>query len=157
MPPKAKHDWTQFLLKVNINAAPARVFRAWTMSSELNKWFTYSGSIDPHKGGTFRQVFIDGTTFDSEVLEIRKGSLLRFTFGKVEKVEVKIRKSGKGAECWLKQYDMKTGPNDKWNMHMGCRIGWTFFLANLKAYLEHGVDLRSRDSKKTWKEHYINS
>ncbi len=157
MPTKAKHDWTQFLLKVNINAVPSRVFRAWTVSKELNKWFTCGGSIEPRKGGTFRQIFLDGTTYDSQVLAVRKGTLLRFSFGKDEKVEVKIKKAGKGAECWLKQYDMKTGPNDKWNMHMGCRIGWTFFLANLKAYLEHGIDLRSQDPKKTWKEHYINS
>jgi hypothetical protein len=28
---------------------------------------------------------------------------------------------------------------------MGCLGGWTFYLANLKSYLEGGVDLRNKN------------
>lgn len=157
MPKKPKRDWTEFLLKVEINASPSRVYRAWTESKEVKRWFTYDGFVEPRKNGTFRQAFVDGMAFDSTVLAVKKNSLFRFTFGSVEKVEVKIKKSGRKAECWLRQYDMRTTPDQKWMMHMGCRLGWTFFLTNLKAYLEHGVDLRSHNVKKTWKEDYINS
>ena len=30
-------------------------------------------------------------------------------------------------------------------------------MANLKAYLEHGIDLRGHDSKKSYRQDYINS
>jgi uncharacterized protein YndB with AHSA1/START domain len=157
MAKQPKHDWTQFLLKIYIDAAPERLYQAWTDSKKLKKWFIYDGFVEPKKGGRFKQVFSDGSVFESEVLEVRKNRLFRFTFGKVEKVEVKFRKSGKGGEVWLRQYDMRTGAEDKWSMHMGCRLGWTFFLTNLKAMLEHRADLRSHNPKKTWKQHYINS
>ena len=42
-------------------------------------------------------------------------------------------------------------------MHMGCRAGWVFFLTNLKAYLEHGIDLRTTDPKMTYREGFVNS
>jgi hypothetical protein len=31
----------------------------------------------------------------------------------------------------------------------GCAMGWTFFLANLKAWLEHGIDLRETNPNRT--------
>jgi hypothetical protein len=40
---------------------------------------------------------------------------------------------------------------------MGCAMGWTFFLANLKAYLENGIDLRGHDPKRCYKQNFINS
>ena len=52
---------------------------------------------------------------------------------------------------------MGVSPKDKWDMHKGCETGWTFFLTNLKSYLEHGIDLRSHDRRKSYKKNYVNS
>ena len=33
---------------------------------------------------------------------------------------------------------------------MGCNLGWSFFITNLKALLEHGIDLRETDPDKAY-------
>ncbi len=36
------------------------------------------------------------------------------------------------------------------NWHMGCNLGWSFFMTNRKALLEHGVDFRETDPEKAY-------
>jgi hypothetical protein len=31
------------------------------------------------------------------------------------------------------------------NWHLGCKTGWTFYLANLKSIYEGGIDLRNKN------------
>jgi hypothetical protein len=33
------------------------------------------------------------------------------------------------------------------NYHLGCKTGWTFYLANLKSLMEGGIDLRNKNEK----------
>ena len=44
----------------------------------------------------------------------------------------------------LRQYNIPTDPESTLNIHFGCSNGWTFWLANLKAWLEHGIHLGER-------------
>jgi uncharacterized protein YndB with AHSA1/START domain len=155
---KKKHDWTRFTVKIEIAAPLHRVFRAWTDTRSMRKWFFYDGVVEPRKSGKFGMVDVYGNLWEYSVLDARKDRMIRFAFGtKGEKVEVKFSKSPSGTDVLLTQYDMKTTPEDKWSMHMGCRLGWTFFLANLKAVLEHGIDLRGFNPKKGYNEGFINS
>ncbi|MDH3892673.1 MAG: SRPBCC domain-containing protein [candidate division Zixibacteria bacterium] len=157
MAAKKKHDWSQFSMRVVIKAAPSRVYKAWTEGKELAKWFPVKAEFEARKGGRVYFEWLGDDKLDTTVLAVRKNSLVRFPFGsKGEKVEVKINKLGRGSICELRQYDMKTTEEMKWSMHMGCRDGWTFFLANLKCYLEHGIDLRTTDPKRCYKQGYIN-
>ncbi|MBD3403346.1 hypothetical protein GF420_10660 [candidate division GN15 bacterium] len=90
--------------------------------------------------------------------EFRRPNVVSFTFGnRGEKIRVRIRKSRVGSIGEPEQFDMNTTPKEKVQMHMGCRTGWVFFLANSKAWLEHGVDLRSHDPKKSYRQSDINS
>jgi hypothetical protein len=41
-----------------------------------------------------------------------------------------------------------------YNYHVGCKAGWTFYLANLKSILEGGIDMRN---KKTRLKEMLNS
>ena len=34
--------------------------------------------------------------------------------------------------------------------HLGCNLGWSFFMTNLKGLLEHGVDLRETDPERAY-------
>ena len=45
----------------------------------------------------------------------------------------------------LKQYDMPTDEKTKLDIYNGCSCGWTFWLANLKAFLEHGILLNEKE------------
>jgi len=49
----------------------------------------------------------------------------------------------------LAQYDIPTDDATKFKIHCGCSNGWTFWLANLKAYLEHGILLHETESGST--------
>ena len=155
---QVKNDWTQFVLRVNIDAKPERVYKAWTDDKIVSKWFTEKTVIEPRKGGRLYFEWLAGDKLETKVKQAIKNKKFVFPFGKDGlEVSVTIKKDGKGSVCELKQYNMKTDPASKWSIHKGCVQGWTFFLANLKAYLEHGIDLRSHDVKRSYKEDYINS
>ena len=157
--PKAKSfDWSQFTVKIEIKAAPSRVFKAWTDEKIITKWFVEEAVIEPKKHGRLYLKWLTGDKSDDEIIAIRKNSLFHFPFGpKGEEVKVKIRKITGGSVCELHQFNMKTGPKDKIYWHMGCRAGWTFFLTNLKAYLENGIDLRSHNPRRSYKQGFVNS
>lgn len=158
MPGSRTYDWTRFVLRIEINASPERVFRAWTESAELSAWFAEKAQSEPRRGGQLHLEFLGGDKADLQFLKFRSPSLVSFTFGhQGETVTVRLRKTTRGTLCQLEQEGMKTGPKDRVHMHMGCKTGWVFFLTNLKGYLEHGVDLRSHDSRKSYNQHYVNS
>lgn len=97
-------------------------------------------------------------TLDDKVISVTQGHRLVFPFGKRgEQVEVKLRKRKGGTICELTQSNMRTTPWDRVHMRMGSRGGWTFFLTNLKAWVERGPDLRSHDRKMTYRDGFVNS
>lgn len=158
MPKPFTYDWTQFTEKIALAVPPERVFRAWTDQSDIVNWFLSKAILEPIKGGRFYMEFLTGQSGDERVLGIRKNIYFCFTFGKDgETVEVTLKKTKTGTDCILHQFGMKKTEKSRVMWHMGCRNGWVFFLTNLKAYLEHGVDLRSHDPKKTYKDGYVNS
>lgn len=152
------YDWSQFTVKIDLKASSSKVFQAWTDERKIVKWFVEKANIEPKKNGRLYLEWLTGDKSDDKIIAIRKDSLFHFPFGAGgEEVKVKIRKITGGSVCEIHQFNMKTGPMDKVNWHMGCRAGWTFFLTNLKAYLEHGLDLRSRNPKMSYKQGYVNS
>lgn len=152
------YDWTQFRLKIEIAAPPRRVFDAWTRRELVSKWFPVAGVIEPRKGGQIALTFLGGDTHDDKVTAARRPSLLQFPFGKRgEQVRITFKKVRGGTCCELHQFNMATTPIAKIQMHMGCQQGWTFFLTNLKAFLEHGLDMRSHDPRKSYRQGYVNS
>ncbi|MFZ1685169.1 MAG: SRPBCC domain-containing protein [Candidatus Zixiibacteriota bacterium] len=159
MTAKAKpYDWTQFTVKIEIAAPPSRVFHAWTDETVIVKWFVEKAKIEPRKGGRFYLEWLGGVHGDERILDIRDQRYLRFPFGgKQVQVEVKIKKDKKGSICEVRQFQMETTPKAKVEWHMGCKNGWVFFLANLKAYLEHGVDLRTHNPRRSYKQDFVNS
>lgn len=156
MPEKKKRDWRQFRLKIEIAAKPEKVFRAWTDDRIVPRWFCVKAEIKPKKKGRLYFEWLGGDKLETRVIDIKKNRLFFFPFGpKGEKVKLTIKPLKKCSGLELYQYD--TTPEDGLAVHNGCETGWTFFLANLKAYLEQGIDLRSHDPKKSYLQGYINS
>jgi len=153
-----KYDWSQFKLKVAISKSVATVFKAWTDDSVVSEWFTEKAVIEPRKNGRIYSEWLAGDKMEAKVTSISRNSYFTFPFGnKGERVTVRFLKDGRRCICELRQYNMRTTPKSKWEMHRGCIQGWTFFLANLKSYLENGIDLRSHDPKKSYRQVFINS
>ena len=141
-----KYNWKEFTLKVAVKASPQKVFKMWSDPKEICKWFLATAEIDLHKGGSYGWTWVAGGREKGKILNVRKPSSLSFTFAGC-KCDIKIKKDKRGALVILRQYGIPTDENNKVWTHMGCSLGWSFYLANLKAYLEHGIDLRERDPK----------
>ncbi len=155
---KNKYDWTQFKLKIEIEVKPEKVYEAWTDAESLMSWFPVTAEIVPKKGGRLYLEWLGGDKLEAKVIAARKPYSLIIPFGaKGEELKVSIRKNGTGSICELHQYNMKTDPKTRVEMHMGCISGWVFFLTNLKSVLEHGIDLRGTDPERCYRQGYINS
>lgn len=157
MPAKKSYDWTRFTLHVYLKVSVSRAFAAWTDDQQIIKWFPVKAAIEPKKGGTISLKWLAGDTLDREITQFNLNRKLAFPFGDGgEVVTVTFRKVAGGTICSLCQSGMKKSPKGR-VMHTGCMQGWTFFLTNLKSYLEQGIDLRSHDPKRSYRQNYVNS
>ena len=144
--PKKKYNWKEFTLKVAVAASPAKVFKMWTNPKEICKWFLATAKIDAKKSGMYEWSWLGGGREKGKILSVREPSGFSFTFAG-SKCDIKIKKDKRGALVILRQYGIKTDEQNKVWTHLSCSLGWSFYLANLKAFLEHGIDLRETDPK----------
>jgi uncharacterized protein YndB with AHSA1/START domain len=115
---------------------PARVYRALTDSAELARWWPREAVSDPRAEG--RLVF---TWFSGDRLETRYERLVpdrevAFPFAS-ERVAFELAAEGAGTRLRIVH---ECGTDD--SIHIA--QSWGFLKANLKAYLEAGLDLRER-------------
>ena len=75
---------------------------------------------------------------------------IQFSFAGHCKVSVSLQQEKNSVLVTLKQSNIPTDDKNKMNIHVGCSNGWSFWLANLKAFLEHGILLNetNRDLRK---------
>lgn len=169
------YDWTTFKRKIYIKADRKSVFRAWATCSEIIKWFIARArtvdstgmECDPSEivkpGDTYYWEWHQDLSNSGVILDVVKDQLIRFTFGDKEKgsdekivVKVEFFDDDKGTRLELTQVNMADTPQAHVSWHMGCNMGWSFFMTNLKAYLEYGVDLRETDPQRAYDSRAIN-
>ncbi len=97
-----------------------------------------------------------GVIGESWILDSRPPTKLTFGFGDAMEVELLLRKQGKLCEIALRQYHIPDTPAGRHNLHLGSRVAWAFFLANLKSVAEGGLDLRETDRPRTRQLHLVN-
>lgn len=138
---KQKYDWSQFTQRVAVAAPVEKVFNMWTDPQLMRSWFVTDARMELKKGGEYEWTWYGGTKEKGKILDSQKPHRLTFTFAK-SKCEVVVKKDKRGSLVILKQYDIPTGEDEKVNIHLNCSCGWTFYLTNLKTFLEFGIDLR---------------
>jgi uncharacterized protein YndB with AHSA1/START domain len=153
--PGDAYDWTSFRIH-HYYAAPAdAVFRAVATASGLERWFLADASFRTRDGAprapdevvaagdSYRWRWIHPATLEGEVLACEPGSHAAFTFGSM-RVDLRVESVDDRTRLTLRQTDCRNDPEGRvWN-HLNCRCCWAHFLTNLKAVLEHGIDLRER-------------
>jgi len=145
--PKKKFDWTQFTQRVAVAAPVEKVFQMWTDPVQLRSWFLADGKIDLKKGGEYEWKWFAGVKEKGKVLSVKKPSKLSFTFaGSV--CDITFKKDKRGAMIILHQHDIPETEKGKYDVFLNCSCGWTFYLTNLKTYLEYGIDLRETNPLK---------
>jgi uncharacterized protein YndB with AHSA1/START domain len=145
--PKKKFDWTQFTQRVAVAAPVEKVFQMWTEPAQLRSWFLADAKIDLKKGGDYEWKWLAGVKEKGKVLSVKKPSKLSFTFaGSV--CDITFKKDKRGAMVILHQHGIPETERGKYDVYLNCSCGWTFYLTNLKTFLEYGIDLRETSPMK---------
>ena len=149
------YDWTQFDIHLFIEAVPEAVFGKWATSSGLESFFVKkcevrgsrgdirSASASLSEGDVYQWDWFFNYKSSGRILQVTPNRSLSFTFGKCS-VAVELRPFDSGTFVHLRQAGMDLAEEDRVNLHLDCRCGWTYFLTNLKAVLEHGIDVRDK-------------
>lgn len=133
-----------------IDASPATVFRALTDAGELSRWWTTSAESEARTGGSFsyRFEFEDPSrnhTYEGSYHDVTADERVSYpwqtSLGET-KVELALRQADAGTELTLTHTGWGSGPEADELVEPHIQ-GWSFFLDNLKAYLEGGADLRA--------------
>ena len=137
-------------LSVRIDAPPEAVFRALVEPDQLARWFPSQAESDPRPGGAFAYRFDFGDpekdhlsegVYRDVVANERVSYPWKAPQGATE-VEFRIRPANGGSELELAHSGWGEGAD--WEQSQeNHRQGWSFFLGNLKAYLEGGEDGRA--------------
>ena len=154
-----KLSFDTFTKKINIKASMDKLYWCWASEEGICSWFLSSAKYLSPSGNTRdpKETIRGGDTYIWEwynwsgkesgtILKANGKDSLEFSFADDScKVLVSMEKKDNSVLVTLKQYDMPTDEETKMNIYNGCSCGWTFWLANLKAYLEHGILLNEKE------------
>lgn len=150
-------SFDRFSKKIHIKAPIEKVYRCWGTTDGISSWFLrhaeYSdpdGKVrageDPIQKGdryTWEWHNWDGQEC-GEVLEANGHDRFEITFEQCL-VTVHLQPTETTTLLCLTQSQIPTDDESKLNLHHGCSNGWTFWLTNLKAFLEHGILLNETE------------
>ncbi|SNZ02063.1 SRPBCC family protein [Flagellimonas pacifica] len=146
-----------FTKKIYIKASVEKLYWSWGTSEGITSWFlseadynSASGekraideNIQPGDAYTWKWHNWDSKEI-GKVLKANGTDFLEISFAD-SKVSVSLEDYDKAVLLTLKQYEIPIDEESKLSIHHGCSNGWTFWLANLKAYLEHGILLNETE------------
>lgn len=156
----SNYDWSKFVTRINVNAPVEKLYWCWATREGIEYWFlrmseykspdgSLRASDEPVKKGdnyVWRwHGWSDETTEYGSILDCNGKDLFKFSFGKAGDCTVIIKEELGQNIVELVQENIPDDEEGRRTWHLGCKTGWTFYLANLKSLLEGGVDLRNRD------------
>ncbi len=155
-----KHDWSRFTVRIPVQASPRDLYKAWSTKKGMENWFLRlseyknpAGTLRTaneyvEAGDTYRWLWHgwpDDTVETGSILQCNGKDSLRFRFGSAGDCTVTIRNEEGENIVELVQENIPTTEEGMQNYHLGCKTGWTFYLANLKSVMEGGIDLRNKN------------
>ena len=155
-------DWSRFAVRINVKASAEKLYWCWATKEGIEFWFLRRSDYKRPDGSLYKSnEFIkngdkyswwwygypDEVVEHGEILGCNGKDLFQFRFGEAGICTVKIYAEQDENIVELVQDHIPTDEKAKQNWHIGCKTGWTFYLANLKSMLEGGIDLRNRNEK----------
>lgn len=155
-------DWSRFAVRINVKASVEKLYWCWATREGIEYWFLRKsdykkpdGSFHANeeyvkKGDSYSWCwhgYSDDVVEHGEILKCNGKDLFQFRFGDAGICTVKICEEQEEQIVELVQDQIPTDENGKQNWHIGCKTGWTFYMANLKSLLEGGIDLRNKNVK----------
>lgn len=156
------YNWTSFTLRIPVNTSPEKLYCCWATREGMEYWFLRLCEYKNRKGmlmlpgeqvetgDSYRWLWHgwpDETVEQGTILESNGTDLFRFGFGKAGNCTVRIYKESGAQMLELVQDHIPDTEEGRHYWHLGCKTGWTFYLANLKSLLEGGIDLRNKDQQ----------
>lgn len=151
-------NFDSFTKKIYIKAPLTKLYWCWATAEGISSWFLSNAKYTAEdKKNRASKDFIQAKdnyewewhNWDGQekgtILEANGVDFIAFSFAEVSKVSVTLEDKGEAVLVILRQYEIPTDEKNKFNIHHGCSNGWTFWLANLKAYLEHGILLNETE------------
>ena len=158
----ADFNWSRFTVRINVKATTEKLFWCWATKEGIESWFLrksdYKNSVGTLRGNNeFVQTgdtyswwwhgYPDDVAEHGEILDCNGKDFFKFKFGGAGNCTVTIYKEQEENIVELLQDEIPTDDMAKQNWHIGCKTGWTFYLANLKSILEGGIDLRNKNEQ----------
>ncbi len=152
--------WDTFARRVIIDKPVDEVFKMWATPAGLTTWFLKRAEFKNASGQERLPNEIyqkddhyhwqwhnwDGSS-DGIILEQNGSDFIKMEFAS-SIVEVTVEPFVDGRTLLsLVQSEIADDEDTKLQIYCGCSCGWTFWLTNLKAYLEHGILLNESGDK----------
>lgn len=156
------YDWSRFVTRININAPIEKLYWCWATREGMEYWFlrlseykkpdgnVRAGNEPVQPGDTYTwrwHGWSDETMEIGSILDCNGKDIFKFSFGKAGDCTVTLKNELGQNIVELLQSNIPTTDEGMHYWHLGCKTGWTFYLANLKSLLEGGIDLRNKDEK----------
>lgn len=144
-----------FTLKIAISAPVAKVRDAWLDRRQIEQWFLKKAeNWDPDgnpsdqtiQGGRVRWTWVEMTADEMSIFEVSDDHVTYGWYGDKGRVTVKWEAEGDETILSIHEDMLDTDPGEAAEAQVGCMCGWAFWMGNLKAWLEHGVNLREERS-----------
>ncbi len=153
--------WSSFSLRIPVFASVEKLYWCIATQKGLEYWFLRSSIFQSTIGMLLQQEdFVsEGDSYTwlwhgwpDDVVE--KGSIISvnhkdeiiFSFGLAGNVTVRLIPTDAYTMVELIQEEIPEDEVGRRHWHLGCKMGWTFYLTNLKSLLEGGIDLRNKDA-----------
>ena len=151
-------DWSQFTRRITVNAAAQKIYDAWAVPSQIERWFLRSAEyvgfngkpkdrdsrVEAGDGYLWRwHGFLDDVSEGGSVVEANGNDRFSFTFTSACVVTITIKLEG--GENVVELTQSRIPDDENHGIYVDCSYGWTFYLANLKSILEGGIDLRNKN------------
>lgn len=153
-------NWSTFTLRIPVKASVEKLYWCFATRSGMEYWFLRSSEFHSQQG-IVRQVnefvspgdlyswrwfgWSDDVCETGAILQANGTNTFGFSFGKAGIVTVKLLPNEQYTMVELSQENIPDDEEGRHNWHLGCKMGWTFYLTNLKSLLEGGLDLRNKD------------
>jgi uncharacterized protein YndB with AHSA1/START domain len=159
-----KNNWSEFRLRVNINAPVDRVYAAWATTDGLHSWFLRKAIFkaangNPRKGDEpvaggdeyewYWHGYPDSVVEKGKIISANGNDKFVFSFSMGCPVSISITTQNNETIVELVESDLPTDEETIRKHYVGDMKGWTFYLANLKSVLEGGLDLRNKKEEIT--------
>lgn len=156
------HDWNRFTVRIDVNAPVEKLYAAWATRAGMEYWFLRlseykkpDGSLRSkdefvQKGDSYKWLWHgwpDDTVEHGQVLDCNGSNFFKFSFGKAGNCSVTIKREEGIHIVELVQDNIPTDEHGMQYWHLGCKTGWTFYLANMKSLYEGGIDLRNKNER----------